>query len=471
MSETIAAPSSQESEMMILGCMLVNASSLNFSSECLTQEDFYHLEHKTIFDVMSNLYKEGKSADIHLVSEELKRNGKLERIGGVSYLTTLAQYAGTSAYIEEYCEGLKKKSLSRKLVYFFESGHREFLADPKNPEKKAEEYQQQLVKIVKGHSPSDKTSIGEILSGSDSKPLINRLKERQEFYKKHGKPFLTGIPTGYIDFDNTATILEDTNLIVLAGRPAMGKTAFALNILSNICFEQQLPVGFISLEMGADQLAERILSMRTGIAGEKMKRGGVNNDELQKLQIEDEKLRQAKFFIHAQAISTVSQVVSRARRLKDEENIRILAIDYLQLLGTDRESDSRQYEVAEVSRTLKLLAMELRIPILVLAQLSRKVEERDTKRPSMSDLRDSGQIEQDADSIVFIYRPQYYDPQDRPGQAVVMISKNRHGSVGDVTLSVRLECGAFENFTSSNITKLQTISKSNGHQFPLKRDK
>lgn len=443
------APHSKESEMMVLGSMLGSPYSMNVASESLTESDFYCIEHQLIFSVLKKAYKQDKAADVHLVCEELKRLEKLDAVGGAAYVTTLAQYAGTSAYVEEYCKILRDKSYSRQLLATFEDGEREFLKDPENPELTAEKYYQKLVELGKRYSPNDKSSIGEILSGNKSRieptPIIERLKARQEFYDKHKKPCITGLPTGFTDFDQQVTILEDTNLIVIAGRPAMGKTAFALNILSNICFNENLPVGFVSLEMGADQLAERMLSSRTGIAGEKIKRGTFDENEYKKLVKEDSILRKANFFIHDQAVSTVSQVVSRARRLKEEEDIRILAIDYLQLLGTDTKTDSRQYEVAEVSRTLKRLAMELKIPIIVVAQLSRKVEERGEKRPLMSDLRDSGQIEQDADSIIFIYRREYYDPKDKKGQAEIILSKNRHGPTVNVNLSFQSASGTFNN--------------------------
>lgn len=444
------APNSKESEMMVLGCMLTSPNSLSIASEELSPEDFYYSEHKTIFRTLKALYnRPGSETDLHLVCEELKRQDKLKSVGGVAQITSLAQYAGTSACIEEYCKILQDKSYSRQQINLFNSAQKELLEDPENPYKIAEKYFQRLIDLGKRFSPNDKASIGEILSGSKSRvdptPIIERLKSRQEFYKEYGKPCFTGLPTGFQDFDNKVTVLEDTNLIVMAGRPAMGKTALALSVLSNICFDQNLPVGFISLEMGADQLVERLLSMRTGISGEKIKRGTFGDDELKKLSEHEKILKKAKFFIHDQAVSTVSQVVSRARRLKDEEDIRILVVDYLQLLGTDSGGDSRQYEVAEVSRTLKRLAMELRIPIIVIAQLSRKVEERTDKRPLMSDLRDSGQIEQDADAIIFVYRRSYYDSNDKPGQAEILLRKNRHGPEATVNLSFQAECGRFAN--------------------------
>ncbi|MGA8164594.1 MAG: replicative DNA helicase [Waddliaceae bacterium] len=442
-------PCSKESEMMVLGSMINCPQDLIIGAESLTKEDFFFSNHKEIFQTLKEFYWEDKPADLGLICEHLKSQEKLENVGGTGYITQLAQYAGTSAHVKEYSKILRDKSLSRKFIKLAQEAQNEFLDDPKHPELVAGKFHQKFVDLEKRYSPNDKASIGEILSGSKSRaepiPLIEKLKFRQDYHKKHNKPCLTGLPTGFIDLDNKVTVLENTNLVVLAARPAMGKTAFALNILSNICFDQGLAVGFISLEMGADQLVERLLSSKTGIPGEKLKRGTFSDVEYRKLQEEDDRLRRAKFFIHDQAANSVSQVVSHARRLKDEEDIRILAIDYIQLLGTDRGSDSRQYEVAEVSRSLKRLAMELKIPILVIAQLSRKVEERSDKRPLMSDLRDSGQIEQDADAILFVYREEYYNPQLKKGQAKIILVKNRHGPTTDVSLNFKSDCGAFDN--------------------------
>lgn len=448
------APNSKESEMMVLGSMLTSINALNIAADILDDTDFYYTEHKLIFQVLKDAHQNDKPADLHLVCEELKRKDRLAAVGGAAYLTTLAQYAGTSAHIEEYCDILKNRAFSRQAISICEDGEEEFLQDPEDPAKTLEKYSNKFIELSKRYSPNDRVSIGDILFGSnsiDSIPIIEKLRIRQEYFQSYGEEFITGLPTGFKDFDDRVSVLDNTNIIVIAGRPAMGKTACALSILCNICMDQELPVGFISLEMGADQLAERILSIRTGISGEKIKRGTFTEDEFKKLKDEDAKLRSAKFFIHDQAIETVSQVVSRSRRLKDEEDIRILAIDYLQLLGVNGTSDSRQYEVAAVSKTLKALARELKIPIIVVAQLSRKVEERSDKRPLMSDLRDSGQIEQDADAIIFVYRRDYYDKTDKPGQAEFILVKNRHGSTTSVSLSFQSDCGRFGNLSHSEV--------------------
>ena len=446
-TNVVIPPYSKETEMMVLGFMISSNYEFSAGSTTLDALDFYLKEHQIIFHALKKLYREDKPADLHLVAEELKKNGQLKAVGGVLYLTSLAQYAGTALHIEEYIEIVKNKSFNRKALQLLEQSREAFLKDPSKPTEVVDKHYHQLIVLGKKYSPNDKASIGEILGGIKSRidptPLIQRLQERQAFSKEHDKPFLTGIPTGFVDLDKQVTLLENTNLIILAARPAMGKTALALNITAHVCFEQNFPVAVISLEMGADQIVERFLSMRSGVSGEALKRGTFSDKEFEKIKEEEEKLRKAKLFIYDQNCSTISQVVARARRLKDEEDIRLLVVDYLQFLGTDSGADSRQYEVAEISRKLKLLAMELKIPILCVAQLSRKVEERMDKRPLMADLRDSGQLEQDCDAVVFIYREQYYKPNDRDrgGAAEVFLGKNRHGPTPSVSLHFDQKCG------------------------------
>ncbi len=446
--KAVDGPHSKESEMMVLGCMLNKLQSLIRAAEDLEAENFYFNEHKTIFQLLKEFYKNDKPADIHLVAEKLKQINKLNEIGGVGYLTTLAQHAGISAYIEEYIELLKNKSKARKAIIMASDFIRDVKENPDIAISAIEQHRQNLVKLEKRFSPNDKASISDILSGKKSRlgeeSFIEKLKTRKTYFAEHGKPFINGIPLGYVDFDDKATVLSPTNLIVLAGRPAMGKTAFALNISANVCFNQNKPVAFISLEMGSDQLIERRLSIKSRVSGEKISRGTLSDEEFEKIIEAEKEIRQAPFFIHDHGISTVSHVVSRARRLKDEEDIQLLTIDYLQLLNADRAKDSRQYEIAEVSRTLKQAAMELQIPIVTIAQLSRKVEDRGDKKPLMSDLRDSGQIEQDADAVIMLYRRDYYEPSSLgEGKIEVLLKKNRHGPELEESLAFQKDCGAF----------------------------
>lgn len=446
---------SKESEMMVLGCMLTSCVNLNAGSSSLNDSDFHLPEHEIIFRVLKDFYNKEKPADVHLTCEELKKKDLLVTVGGVAYITTLAQYAGTSGYIESYCEELKRLSYARKTINLLHETQNTLLKNPGSPEEVADSFHQKFMDLGKAYSPNDKASLREILSGSKSRieqtPMIERIQKRHNYFKEHGKPFLTGIPTGFKELDNQVTLLEDTNFIILAGRPAMGKTALGLTIASHVCLNLKKAVGIISLEMGADQLTERLLSLRTGVDGEKIKRGTFNSEELKKLESAVPELETSSLFIHDTAVSSVHQVASKARRLKDEDNIQLLVIDYLQLLSAKNSRDGRQYEVAEVSRTLKKLAMELKIPIICIAQLSRKVDDREDKKPRMSDLRDSGQIEQDADSIIAVYRRECYDPKDKPGQAEIIVLKNRHGAMPKIDVAFKNKTGLFTDLESMKI--------------------
>lgn len=449
---SISAPNSKESEMMVLGCMLTNINSNKIAAAELEESDFFFKEHKIIFDVLKTAYKSDKPADVHIVCEELKRLDKLKAIGGPAYITTLAQYVGTSAYIDKYVDVVKDTAILRRLLEHHKKQYENILKPGANFSKILEESESFHREIERSKPQNNEIiRINEIIDGTKSqmgnRPFIEKVVERHEFYKKNDTPFISGISTGLVDLDRQALILEDTNLIIVAARPAMGKTALALNIASYTCFEKQIPVGIISLEMGRDQLLERFISMKTRISGEKIKRGVLTDGELKKISEESENISNNPLFIIDRGCSTISHVVSISRRLKESKEIGLLIVDYLQLLGTSGSADSRQYEVAEISRGLKILAMELKIPVLCVAQLSRKVEERTDKRPVLSDLRDSGQIEQDADAVLFIHRRSYYDKKDKPGEAELLLRKNRNGPDAEVKLHFDKDCGAFSNLS------------------------
>lgn len=438
-------PHSQENEMMVLGCAISEEYSHKVISESLTEDDFYVSPHKIIFQTLKQLFLNNNRADLHLLCLELNNTGRLEGVGGAGYLTSLAQYAGTSAHVEEYIEFIKNDSFRRKALHTLQESIYLF-QEAQDPIAALETCQKKLSNVTKSYAPTDGAHIGQILSGDKSEEgpssLIERIQERQAYFKTNNQPFLTGIPTGLPGIDDQVALLEKTNMIVLAARPSMGKTALALQIASNIA-QHKFSVAFMSLEMGRDQLAERILAMQSGVPLDQIKKGDLTTANMRSLHSSYEALKALPLIIHDRNISTVSHVISRARKLKDEQDIRLLVIDYLQLIGTERASESRQYEVAEVSRRLKLLALEIEIPILCLAQLSRKVEERTDKRPLLSDLRDSGQIEQDCDIAMFMYRRDYYDPNDKPGETQLIIAKNRNGGLANISMMFHKKTGSF----------------------------
>lgn len=447
-------PHSKESEMMVLGCMLTSINSLNIAADGLDAEDFYFNEHKLIFQILKEAFKNDKPADVHLVCEELKRQDKLKNVGGAGYVTTLAQYAGTSAYTEEYVEIVRNKSILRRMVHASQVVEKNALEEPADVQSCLDDAQQLFFQISQQANPNAGVLIKEILTGvkaTTSTPYLKELQERQEKYLQRGPddPGITGVPTLFSDLDKLVNGFNNSNLMILAARPAMGKTALALNIAENICFKSQIPVGIFSLEMSAEQLVHRIICSQAEVESDKILTGSLNGREYQRIVASVNEMQKHTMIIDDQPGLKITDLRARARRMKESHHIGFLVVDYLQLLsGSGSKSmENRQNEISEISRMLKNLARELNIPILCLAQLSRKVEERAGHRPMMSDLRESGSIEQDSDIVMFLLRREYYDANDKPGMGELIVAKNRHGAIGTVPLTYRKELAQFANYT------------------------
>lgn len=449
------APNSKESEMMVLGCMLTSVNALNIAADTLDDADFYYTEHKIIFQSLKSAYKTEKPADVHIISEDLKRQDKLKAVGGIAYLTTLAQYAGTSAYIEEYSEIVSHKAILRNMIHAAQQVEKMALDEPSDVLNSLDDAQQLFFKISQSANPNAGLQIKEILTGVKSQtglPFLKELQERQEKFAQRGPdtPPITGTPTHFQDLDKLINGLNKSNLMIVAARPAMGKTAFALNIAENVCFKNRIPVGIFSLEMSAEQLVHRIVCSQSEVESDKIKTGSLNGIEYQRIVTAVNEMQKGVMVIDDQPGLKVTDLRARARRMKEVYGIGLLVVDYLQLIsgsGSNRTQENRQNEISEISRMLKNLARELDIPIICLSQLSRKVEERAGHRPVMSDLRESGSIEQDSDIVMFLLRREYYDPNDKPGLAEVIIAKNRHGAIGTVNLTYRKEVVQFANYT------------------------
>jgi replicative DNA helicase len=447
------APHSKDSEMMVLGCMLTSINALNIAADALDDSDFYFTEHKTIFECLKRAYKNDKPADVHLICEDLKRLHKLSSVGGAPYLTALAQYAGTSAYVEQYVELIRNKSLLRKMIHASQLIEKRALEEPENVLEALDEAQQHFFHISQTVNSGTGKLLSDILSGVKSEshqPFLKELQERQELYHEKGPDLgITGIPSHFVEFDKMINGLNKSNLIILAARPAMGKTAFALNIAENVCFKGGLPVAIFSLEMSAEQLVHRLICSQSGVQSDKIKTGSLSGLEFQRVVQAANLMQKHTLIIDDQPGLKVTDLRARARRMKEVYDIQFIVIDYLQLLsgsGSSRGVESRQVEISEISRMLKNLARELNVPVLCLSQLSRKVEDRPGHRPMMSDLRESGSIEQDSDIVTFLLRREYYDPLDKPGMAEVIVAKNRHGSVGSVHLIYQKEIVQFANY-------------------------
>ncbi len=451
-------PSSKESEMMVLGCMLTSVNGLNIAADALDESDFYYSEHRTIFAALKQSFIKDKPADVHLMAEELKRQDKLNAIGGIAYLMSLAQFAGTSAYIEEYTNIVKDKALLRRMISASQVVEKKALDEPADVHEALDDAQKLFFEIGKSSHSKTGVLIGDILSGVEAHsnlPFIKELEARQERYMQRGdgEIGITGIPSHFIDLDRIINGFNNSHLIILAARPAMGKTALAINIAENICFKNGIPVGIFSLEMTAEQLVHRIVCSQSEIESEKIKTGSLSSNEFHHVIEAVNTIQDHSMLIDDQPGLKISDIRARARRMKEAHGVGLIIIDYLQLItgsGSVRNQENRQNEISEISRMLKTLARELDIPVLCLSQLSRKVEERTGHRPMMSDLRESGSIEQDADIVMFLLRRDYYDSNDRPGQAEVIIAKNRHGGVGSVHLTYRKEIAQFANFSPAS---------------------
>ncbi len=447
-------PHAKESEMMVLGCMLSSVNSLNIAADTLQEKDFYFAEHQSIFLVLQHAYQEDKPADIHLVAEELKKRKLLKKIGGVSYLTSLAQYAGTSAYVEEYIKIIQEKALLRKMIVASEKISNDAMQEKEAPAAILDDAQAAFYQISQVTSSAKAVTIKEILSGAKAEskqPYLQELQARQERFLTLGEEAgkVTGIPTKFSDVDKLIHGFHPSNLMILAARPAMGKTALAINLAENICFKQNIPTAVFSLEMSASQLVHRIICSQSEIESEKIITGSIDGSEYQKILYSVQEMQKHIMVIDDQPGLKITDLRSRARRLKEIYDIGFIVIDYLQLLsgsGATRSMESRQLEISEISRLLKTLARELNVPILCLSQLSRKVEERQGHRPLLSDLRESGSLEQDSDLILFLLRKEYYDPYDKPGMAELIIAKNRHGAIGTIPLVFRKEIAQFKDY-------------------------
>lgn len=434
-------PHCEESEMMVLGCMITSHNSLVVSCELLQKEDFYNFNHQLVFSAAKECLELFDCADVTLVSSQLSKRELLPKIGGMAKLMMFAQMVGTSAYIDGYASVVKSKSLLRKIISASQEITIEGMKDPDSAEDFLDEVQEKFFKIGKNVGKDGLQSLKEVVENKDSidgKNMLERIAERREYFAIHRKPFpIKAISSGYPDLDKIIGGMQESNLIILAARPGMGKTTLALNIAQNVCFREKKPVLVFSLEMSKEQLASKIVSSESGVSQQKIGDGTVSAKEYEEILNCFNSLAGSHFYIEESTVLKVTDIKARARRAKEKHGISLILIDYLQLLqgsGSKNSKETRQLEVSDISSNLKAMARELNVPVLCLSQLSRKVEERENKRPMLSDLRDSGSVEQDADVVMFIYRPDYYNNYDKPNHAELIVSKNRHGNVGCIDL-------------------------------------
>ena len=424
-------------EQAVLGSIFLDPDKIHIASEYLTKDSFFKLSHGMLFNIMQELSDKGDPIDPVSVKSALDSIGQFEQIGGMPFLASLINSVPTSAHIEHYSKVVAEKSRARKVIEDLSHS----ISSVYDGQKDLNEILSQTEQNLSTISSEQKKGFRPIIDVIDSTQSI--LDERSQ---KVGD--VTGTSTGFTDFDQITTGLHEDNLIIIAARPAMGKTAFALNIAQNVAKSSDKAVAIFSLEMGAESLVERMLSAEGLIPSYHVRTGNLSESEWRRMILAQEQLAKGKIYIDDTAGIQIAEIRSRAKRLSQETGgLGLIVIDYLQLI-TGRGRENRQQEVSEISRQLKILAKELKVPVIALSQLSRGVEQRNDKRPVLSDLRESGSIEQDADIVAFLYREAYYnrEEQEEPDNVTELIlEKNRHGSLGTVKLFFHKEYAKFSN--------------------------
>ncbi len=433
-------PQSLEAEEAVLGAMMIDDAAANKAIGLLKSSNYFYKEaHRKIFEAMLVLSEESNPIDTVSVSNELKKKKSLKSVGGLYYLTGLVDKVPTAANIETYASIVKEKGILRDLI---SASH--YMS------KKAFESGEDVASIL----DEAEQSIFSLTQQKDNKlfqhikPILTEaIQNLEKMQSKKGS--VVGVPSGIIDLDNVTAGFRKSDLIVIAGRPSMGKTALALSVARNAALESKVPTAIFSLEMSSDQLAQRLLSSEARIDGQKARTGRLQTARWKDITIASGKLADAPLFIDDTPALSILDLRSRARRLKREENIELLIVDYLQLMQGPRRSENRQQEISSITQSLKALAKELDIPVIALSQLSRAVESRTDKRPVLSDLRESGAIEQDADVVIFLYRPFVYDDKkiDQKGLAYLIVAKQRSGPTRTVKATFIDTYARFENYT------------------------
>lgn len=427
-------PQNNEAEQSVLGAVFLSKEALITAIEILRPEDFYKTAHQRIFQTMLDLYEKGEPVDLVTVTAELQDHKLLDDVGGVAYLTALAGSVPTAANVEYYARIVEEKSLLRRLIltatkianegYSREDEVGAIIAD-------AEKY---IMEIAQNRNSGGFIPIRDALLET---------YERIEFLSQR-RGDVTGIPSGYVDLDKMTAGFQRSDLIILAARPSVGKTAFALNVAQNVAARAGETVAIFSLEMSASQLVQRMICAEGNLDASKMRSGRLEEDDWQKLTMAIGTLAKAPIYIDDSPAVTVQDIRAKCRRLQAERGLGMILIDYLQLIHGRGKGDNRQQEVSEISRTLKGIARELNVPVIALSQLSRSVEQRQDKRPMMSDIRESGSIEQDADIVAFLYRDDYYDKETENKNVIeVIIAKQRNGPTGTVELAFLKEFNKF----------------------------
>ncbi len=438
-------PHSIEAEQSLLGALLLDNQAFDRVADLVTGEDFYRDDHRRIWRHISKLVENGKPADVVTVSESIEASEDKDKTGGPAYLGALAQNTPSALNIRRYAELVRERAVQRRLAQVATSIAEEALnSGGKDVGQLLDEAESKIFQIAESGARRNEGLL-------EIKPVLARVFEKiDHLYHRDNPSDVTGVPTGFVDLDRMTAGLQPGDLIIVAGRPSMGKTALALNIAEHVAVDNGLPVAIFSMEMSSTQLAMRMLGSISRVDQHKMRTGRLNDKEWSDLSEAMGKLHETPIYIDEGGALTALEVRARARRLKRQySKLGLIVIDYLQLMAASTQGENRATEISEISRSLKAMAKELDVPVVALSQLNRAVDQRPDRRPVMSDLRESGAIEQDADVIMFVYREVVYKPdlpEEQRGTAELIVGKQRNGPIGPVKLTFRGQHTRFENY-------------------------
>jgi replicative DNA helicase len=431
-------PHNRDAERSLLSSMLRDNKIIPEAVNLVRAAHFYVFAHQKIFEAITLLNDDqGKPADIVTVAEFLTQGKLLDEVGGPAYLADLWDAAPSASHFRQYSEIIRQKAIVRNLIHACTEMQNDAADPSQNPQELLDSAERRILEIAEMGITGDTISLHDALQEA-----YHRLDQR----KQRGEHEFSGIATGYLDLDSLTAGFQNSELIVLAARPSVGKTAFALNIARHVAVEEGFPVLFVSLEQARVELAERLLCCQARVDSHRLRRGHLSSEDETKIMEAGDILSRANLFIDDTPGQNMLRIAANARRLKKQKDLRLVMIDYLQLIDPDDRRDSRQEQVANISRRLKFLARELKVPVVALAQVNRSSEDRQDHRPRLSDLRESGAIEQDADTVMMLHRPDYHEPGQNEGLVEVIIAKQRNGPTGEVSLMYVKQFMRFENF-------------------------
>ncbi|MBU0513283.1 MAG: replicative DNA helicase [Proteobacteria bacterium] len=453
-------PQDVEAEQAVLGAVLISPEAAAEVLEGLTEADFYRPAHRHIFSAMAELFERGEAIDLVTVRGLLQGRDQLDQVGGSAYLTQLSDTVFSAANVSAYIGAVHSRSVVRQLLARSEQIAAQCYTHAGEVDELLDRAEQAVFEIADKKAAKSLYPLKDVVHASVQ--YLERLYEQEE-------P-VTGVPSGFVDLDELTTGFHPSDLIVVAGRPSMGKTAFALSVSLNAAFKDQRPVALFSLEMSKEQLALRLISAESGLDAKRLRKGTITEQDFKKILDASGRLYEAPIFIDETPALTPLHMRAKARRLKARHGLGLVVVDYLQLMRGGIRTDNRVQEISEISRSLKELARELKVPVIALSQLNREIERRDDKRPRLSDLRESGAIEQDADLIMFIYRDEVYHPDSSPfaGTAEIIVGKQRNGPTGDFWLMFEKESTRFKNLDREAQRELRDMRRSRGRRFAKK---